>query len=225
VNRFAGVSEVRLKRVGTVDQVAQHLRAMIANGQLSQGDKLPEIPLSEALGVSRNTLRDALRVLGAEGLVQHQLHRGVVVRKLSTRDVVDVYAVRRMLEIEGLRALQDAPVAARSHLRETLGQLEAALAAEDYTMFAEHELSFHGAIVALLGSERFDRVFSQVLAEVRLLFGGLTENNAPVPGRKLVSRYRSIVQAAETGEIDQAVELLRDHLDRYERRLLASIIP
>jgi len=224
VNRFAGVNEVRLKRVGTVDQVAQHLRAMIANGQLAQGEKLPEIPLSEALGVSRNTLRDALRVLGAEGLVQHQLHRGVVVRELSTRDVIDIYAVRRMLEIEGLRAMPVAPVAARNHLRETLDQLEAALAAEDYTMLAEHELSFHGAIVGLLDSERFDRFFSQVLAEVRLLFGGLTDNNAPVPGRKLVRSYRGIVQAAEAGEIDRAVKLLRDHLDRYERRLRASIV-
>lgn len=223
MNRFAELASVRIKRVGTVDTVAQHLREMIADGRLKQGDKLPEIPLSEALGVSRNTLRDALRVLSSDGLIEHELHRGAVVRKLSARDVIDIYTIRRMLELRGLEALPEAPVAARQKLGEALDRLEAALVASDYTMLVECELSFHGAIVGLLDSERLDRFFAQVLAEQRLLLSGLSEDSAPAASRRLVNLYRRVVRAAEASDTEQAVELMRGHLDRYEQRVIAAI--
>jgi DNA-binding GntR family transcriptional regulator len=223
VNRFAQLDSVKIKRIGTVDHVARHLRAMISDGRLPQGERLPEIPLSAALGVSRNTLRDAIRVLVGEGLVQHELHRGAVVRTLSAEDVSDIYEIRRMLELSALAMLPLATAPRRAHLTATLDDCEAALAGGDYTTFVEHELEFHGGLVALLGSERLDRFFGQVLAELRLLFGELSSDSDPETSQRILSLYRRIVRAAEKGDHERAAKLLGGHLDSYEKRLCAVV--
>ena len=197
MNRFAAVADLKIKRTGTVDQVAAHLRAMIADGRLSQGERLPEIPLSEALGVSRNTLRDAIRLLAAEGLVEHELHRGAVVQTLSPRDVGDIYGVRRMLELRALAAAPAAAPALRQRVKDVLRECEAALDRGDYTNFVEHELQFHGALVGLLDSPRFDRFFGHVLGELRLLFSELSSDREPKASRAILSVYRRLFRAAE----------------------------
>jgi DNA-binding GntR family transcriptional regulator len=223
VNRFVGVESVKIKRVGTVDHVARHLRAMISDGRLPQGERLPEIPLSAALGVSRNTLRDAIRILSTEGLVQHELHRGAVVRTLSAADVGDIYRVRRMFELRALAMVRDAPARARERLDAALDACERALEAGDYTTFVEHELEFHGALVAVLGSERLDRFFSQVLSELRLVFGELSSDSEPETSRRILGLYRRLVRAAEKGDHERAAKLLAGHLDGYEKRLTAVV--
>ncbi|HEX3802801.1 MAG TPA: GntR family transcriptional regulator [Solirubrobacteraceae bacterium] len=223
MSRFEQLANLRIERVGTIDQVARHLRAMISDGRLRQGERLPEIPLAEALGVSRNTLRDAIRVLAAEGLVLHELHRGAVVRTLSAADIADIYEIRRMLELKALPALPLAPEVARARIWSTLAQCEAAFEAGDYGSFIEHELEFHGALVAVLGSERLDRFFGQVLSELRLLFGELTSDNEPRATRHILGVFQRLVRAAEKGDFERATKLMGDHLDAYEKRLVALV--
>jgi DNA-binding GntR family transcriptional regulator len=80
-------------RTSTVDQVADRMRMMIWRGQLQPGFRLKEMPLSKSFGVSRNTIRDAIRDLAQDGLLTHELHRGAIVRELGAEDVADLYAV------------------------------------------------------------------------------------------------------------------------------------
>ena len=203
VNRFAALPELKIKRTGTVDQVAAHLRAMIADGRLSQGERLPEIPLSEALGG------------------EHA--RGAVVRTLSSRDVADIYDVRRMLELRALAAAHCASTSL-TRARNCGGAVgAAALDRGDYTSFVEHELEFHGALVGLLDSERLDRFFGNVLGELRLLFSELSSDSEPRTSRTILSVYRRVFRAAEKGDYEKAAQLLGTHLDTYERRLRASL--
>lgn len=223
MNRFAELPDLKIRRTGTVDQVAQHLRAMIADGRLTQGERLPEIPLSEVFGVSRNTLRDAMRLLAGEGLVQHELHRGAVVRALSPDDVSDIYGVRRMLEMRALEIAPRAPRELRARVHEALAACGDALAQSDYSGFVEHELEFHGALVGLLGSERFDRFFANVLGELRLLFSELSADSEPKASRAILALYRRIFRAAEKGDHATASKLLGAHLDTYESRLRATL--
>jgi len=223
MNRFGFLEDVEVRRVGSVEQVAQALRSMIAEGRLAQGDRLPEVPMSRALKVSRNTLRDAIRELAAEGLVDIELHRGATVRVLSVDDVAEIYGVRRFLELKALEAVPDADDAAGERVRDALRACREMVDDHDYAGFVEHELEFHAALVAHLGNSRFDRFFGQVLGELRLLFSELSSDSEPRTNKAILSTYQRLYKAAEKGDVARAQEMLAAHLDAYEARLSASV--
>ena len=78
-------------------------------GEIGPGVRLREVPLAAAIGVSRHTLRSGFRILEAEGLLEHSLHRGVVVAELSDARVADVYRAKKALELAGVRAFGSDP--------------------------------------------------------------------------------------------------------------------
>ncbi|MEV4442668.1 GntR family transcriptional regulator, partial [Streptomyces sp. NPDC049577] len=88
----------------TAQRVAEVLRERIEAGWLPPGTQLSEEALGRELGVSRNTLREAFRLLVHDSLVTHELNRGVFVRTLEPDDVADIYRVRAALETAGVRA-------------------------------------------------------------------------------------------------------------------------
>src|SRR5213594_1164280 len=88
-----------INRVSVADQVASILRRRILDGELLPGTALQEVPMATSLGVSRNTVREATRILSLEGLLKRSIHRGVAVSQLSLKDVEEIYHLRRMLEI------------------------------------------------------------------------------------------------------------------------------
>src|SRR5262249_43322057 len=94
----AGFAGLAIQKTSTADQVAGLLRERILRGELRPGTPLREVLLAGSIGVSRNTLREALRILIQEGLVLHTVHRGITVMELSREAVADIYRVRRILE-------------------------------------------------------------------------------------------------------------------------------
>src|SRR5207248_11207607 len=97
--RVSSMERTQIHRVSVADQVASILRQRILNGELLPGTSLQEVPLAASLGVSRNTMREATRILSLEGLLKRSIHRGVAVSQLSLKDVEEIYHLRRMLEI------------------------------------------------------------------------------------------------------------------------------
>ena len=91
--------------MSTAEKVADILRTRILQGYFPPGDRLAEGAIGGALGVSRNTLREAFRLLGHEGLLVQELNRGVFVRVPTMEDVVDIYRVRRFVEGQAVRGL------------------------------------------------------------------------------------------------------------------------
>src|SRR6476661_7095573 len=79
---FFSMERSQIHRVSVADQVAGILRQRILEGELRPGAALMEIPLASSLGVSRNTMRDAMRILSLEGLLKRNIHRGVLVSQL-----------------------------------------------------------------------------------------------------------------------------------------------
>src|SRR5580700_566018 len=109
-----------IHRVSVADQVASILRQKILNGELRPGTPLQEVPLAASLGVSRNTMREASRILSLENLLKRSVHRGVAVSQLSLKDVQEIYHLRRMLEIPGV-------LSAKSNHTDVLPELQNAL--------------------------------------------------------------------------------------------------
>src|SRR5947208_6896994 len=109
-----------ITRISVADQVAAILRQRILDGELRPGTALQEVPTAASLGVSRNTMREATRILSLEGLLKRSIHRGVAVSQLSLKDVKEIYHLRRMLEIPAV-------LAARKPSAEILAEIRSAL--------------------------------------------------------------------------------------------------
>ncbi|MGP4004270.1 GntR family transcriptional regulator [Streptomyces sp. 8N706] len=214
----AGLEEDRalLGRTSTAERVAAILRDRIAEGYFPPGIRLSEESIGGALGVSRNTLREAFRLLTHERLLVHELNRGVFVRVVTLEDLLDIYRVRTLVECAAVRGLGDPPF--------RLDALEAALAAGEKAAdeLAWQDLStanirFHQAIVALAESPRTDELMRGVLAELRLVFHAMED-----PRRfyePYLARNRQILAALQAGEVARAERTLAAYLEDSRRQL------
>lgn len=141
-----------LERRSTSERVAEQLREEIFGGRLQPGARLREIAISESLGVSRRTVREALLLLAEQRLVTHERHRGAMVREFTRADIRDLYRARRTLECEGARNAPFAGAEARQALDAAFERLVAALRAGDARGTVRSDLEFHGSVVALAES-------------------------------------------------------------------------
>lgn len=221
------VREVRVTDLGratfetppaTAQRVAEILRERIVEGVLQPGTPLREAGVAAELAVSRNTLREALRLLASDGLVSIQLHRGAVVKALTREEIRDIYIVRRTLELRGLEESAFAPQVAFDAVEAAVSQAEAALAARSWQQVGTASLKFHQALVALLGSERFNAFFGNIVAQLRLAFAELGNDEAFQS--PWIPRDRHIYELLRTGQRSQAARELREYLDDSERALL-----
>lgn len=200
---------------GAPEWVAANLRERIVAGGLVPGTPLREVTVAEELGVSRNTLREALRLLAAEDLVETQRHRGTVVKIMSQEEIRDIFIVRRTLE---LRAAEDSALASPGSmvlLRESVVQIERAVAAEDWREVGTASLRFHQALVATLGSPRLDALFRTIVAQIRLAFA-VVADQAEFQ-KSFVPRDREICDLLVAGSRSSAAAALRLYLDDSER--------
>lgn len=162
----------------SADRAARQLREQVVEGRLRSGTRLPEERLAAALGVSRNTLREALSQLVAERILVRQAHRGVVVATPDADDVRDVYAVRMLIEPAVLRHGEPATPQRIAAMRASVEEARTALAQGDHDAVGGANQHFHRAIVALAGSPRLDAQMDLLLAEMRLFFHAMGDPRA-----------------------------------------------
>jgi DNA-binding GntR family transcriptional regulator len=199
---------MRLERQSTPTQITEVLEGEILNGALKPGERLRETQLAEMFGVSRNTLREALRVLEREGLIRHIPHRGAEVTKLTEDDVADLYAARLVLERAGVQAAIGSAEAIAA-LRKETEDLEKAGKAGDRRTLLEHDFAFHRLLVDQLGSTRLDALFVSLQRELRLALSQL-DSFDPMPQ---VDEHREILEALADGRSEEAEQLLSRHLE------------
>ncbi|HEY0774038.1 MAG TPA: GntR family transcriptional regulator [Nocardioidaceae bacterium] len=122
-------------------RIAAHLRERILRGDLQPGDRIRQEEVAERLGASRVPVREALRILEAEGLTEHEAHKGARVPRLSQHEVDMIYQMRERLEplalIESLDRIGGAELAAAGQLQERIESNE------DLDRFLELDREFH----------------------------------------------------------------------------------
>jgi DNA-binding GntR family transcriptional regulator len=209
-----------LARSSTADRVAEVLRTRIIEGYLAPGTRLSEEAIGAALMVSRNTLREAFRLLCHERLAVHEMNRGVFVRVLSEDDVVDLYRLRRLIECAAVRAVRECPKGALDAVRAAVedGEREAALG--QWLNVGTADLRFHQAVAGLAGSARVDDLMRGVLAELRLIFHVM-----PSPQlfhQTYLARNREICELLEAGDGPAAERALASYLTDAEHELISA---
>lgn len=195
--------------------MATLLRERIFSGDLQPAMWLRETGLAAELGISRNTLREALRLLDAEGLIEQQLYRGAIVRTMTVEDVRDIYRVRRALEVRAVEESVAAPASAFDALREVSSAADAAAARQAWKEVGTAGMRFHQGIVALLGSPKIDNFFRVTLAQLRLAFPSAgDEAGFQMPW---MPRSRDLCHLICSGQRAQAITALQLYLAESER--------
>ncbi|MDO9167134.1 GntR family transcriptional regulator [Rhodoferax sp.] len=200
------------------DEVAVLLRDQIFAGTLAPGSFIDEAALCASLKISRTPLREALKVLSAEGLVRHEPRRGSFVNEVTEQDLDEIFPVIALLEgrcaFEAARNASDADIAALDTLHERLEKHARARRINDYyaTNFAIHE-----AIISLANN----RWLAQVIADLRkiLKLARLQQLHAPGRLEQSLSEHLAIYAALRARDCEGADAAMRTHLTRQREAL------
>lgn len=208
-------------RSSTPEWIADTLRTAITEGHCRPGSRLREERIAGALNVSRNSVREAFRLLVHERLLAYELNKGVFVRELTAADVVDLYRIRRLLECGAIRGSDPgARDAALGRAAEALAEAEAAAARDDWQAVGTANMHFHQAIAGLAGSRRVDETMRHVLAELRLVFHVMARH------RRFHEPYlagnRELYRLLQAGDLAAAERRLSEYLDAAEQQLVGA---
>ncbi len=203
--RTIGADHIALR-----EQVLAELRRRIVDGDYAQGERLTETRLADDFGVSRNPVREALRVVEAEGFVHILPRRGAVVARLDETAVRDLFAVRQQLETlaAGLAAERATPedIAGLRRLVEDAGK---ATAAGDFDRVAELNSAFHRAVIEVSGNRWLHSISAAMYHHVHWVFRVGAAQRAPHSSEEHVR----LVDAIEAGDAAFASEAARLHVE------------
>jgi DNA-binding GntR family transcriptional regulator len=208
-----------IDRASTTEQVLHELRQAIIDGRIAQGEALREVPLAGTLGTGRSAVREAIRQLVQEGLVEYELHRGAFVRVMSLADRLDVYVAREAIEAGVARlAVEAAPPADLSALRAAMEDLRTTAEGHDHITdeVIEADIGFHEELVRLGGSPRLTRAHATLAAETRMLL----RHHPAYPWADYVSDHERLFDAIEQRD-PRAPEYVIEHL-RLSARLIGD---
>ena len=204
-------SLLRLEKTSLREQALTALRRAITTGQLRPGTHLVETDLSEALQISRGTLREAMRQLQQEGLISAGARGRLSVRHLDAKEITDIFDVRAALE-----ALAAQTLASRQDRAEAVSALRAAVAdmerwaASNLDDRIEADLAFHRTMCQLSANEMLLHSWSSLEGSIRMsiMFAGVDRALKNMDTK----RHSDIVDAIEWGDADKAAAAVRDHM-------------
>jgi DNA-binding GntR family transcriptional regulator len=208
--------------------VVDRVRADILEGKLASGTWVRQERIARELGVSQMPVREALRELAAEGLVEHAPYRGVRVASVSTEDAEDLYAARAAVEALAARAAATRITAEEiAGLKRISRRMKQRLAPEHLAEYRELNRSFHRVLYTASRRPFLVRTLDQFWSAFPTMLLSRFEETAarPIPGRDAedLEEHRAIVEALERRDPKAAERAVRAHLRETSRRLVATV--
>jgi DNA-binding GntR family transcriptional regulator len=202
-----------LESFSLVELAVLRLSREILSGKSDPGQRLVEEQLTRRLGISRAPLREALRLLAQQGLVEHVPRRGARVATLSDRDVAELYAVRDVLERHAVEtALPVAQDSDLTGLRVAIEQMREATRSEDRLGVAEAHRAFHVGVVALAGNRQLTVIYESILVRLQLYMAvNLRRESETAQPSDAVRRHERLLRAVAAGEPDAVITELGAH--------------
>lgn len=201
--------------------IADQLKQLIYAGELKPGERLNEAMLAGRMGTSRGPVREAIRILAGTGLVTAVKNRGVHVRQISVREMLEIYALRALVfSFAAEQAVNNVTDEHRRQFESLLSQMDAASQAEDSDAYYTLNIQFHELILVLSGNERAHQVYDGYVQELHLF----RRQNFDKPGnmRQSNAEHRRIYEAISKGAGAKAEAQARAHILAGRQRLLAT---
>jgi DNA-binding GntR family transcriptional regulator len=190
------------------------IREEILTGVLKPGERINELALSERLAISRSPLREAMRGLDAEGLVEFVPGRGAFVTTPSAESVKQLGEVRSAIEMQVARlASERIDDAGRARLRDVMDQLEQVLADPDrsYPM----QIDFHHVLGQLTQNPKLGQLSDEIERQLRIVRAARAAD--PQRAQQVLREHRAIFDAVLAGDTERAVEAMRLHIEASTR--------
>ncbi|GAB4410562.1 MAG: GntR family transcriptional regulator [Anaerolineae bacterium] len=193
------------------EQVLDALRDAIIQGEFKPGQPLVETELAAQLGVSRAPIREALQVLNSEGLLETIPYHGTTVRRLTKRDIEELYSLRSVLESFAIRRIiarrnpQDVETL-REHFRAMLDRAEAG----DLKTLNEVDRGFHDTLIRLSDHRLLQTIWNAVALRVRQVMALLNERNTDL--KQIAYNHLPIIEAIAAWDEPRALHLIEQHI-------------
>lgn len=202
-----------LSRTVLREQLRERILQRILDGEFAPGERIVEYRLMKEYGVSQAPVREALRDLEAMRFVQSEPHRGVRVRKISHKEIGEMYPVRAALEeVAGRAAAPQVTDDLLARLEEQLDLMRDAVAREDVPAQLRHDARFHELIVEASGNALLLEVWRSLHAEVRTLVTYVLVHSSQL---NVVEAHRPIVDALRERDPELAGKEMRSHIEHF----------
>ncbi|WP_275293538.1 GntR family transcriptional regulator [Amycolatopsis sp. La24] len=205
-----------------VRTVRDRMRQAIALGEIPAGVKLNQVLVAKQLGVSRMPVRAAIPELVTEGLLEPLTGGGVMVRKLTRRDVREVYEVRLALESRAVRNVAEArPAPALGKLQKIIDTHRPNVSSYDAATLLAADREFHMALLEATGNDYFQRAIVSLWSVVERAMVGVLEATEGFEGPW--KEHAQIVRALRAGDADKAEAAVCRHLTNAAEKLAGRL--
>jgi DNA-binding GntR family transcriptional regulator len=196
-----------------VERLFERMRTHIIEGRFAPGQRLVEADLTEQFGISRGPLREAVRRLAAEGLVDITHNRGARVKRLDHGEVIALYEVREVMEGLAARlAAERASTAERREIKSVFDEMAKALKANDVRGYIGLNSRFHALIMQAARNPALDSALTRLQTPVlRVQFESMMTRDVV---NESFEEHRGIVEAITGKNAEQAERLMRHHVRR-----------
>jgi DNA-binding GntR family transcriptional regulator len=214
----------RLERSSIQGRVIDETRRRILSGELATGVNLSELALAEEFGVSRTPVREALKQLETEGLVEIRPRVGTFVTQPSRREITELFEMKELLEGAAARLLaQRGPVPELHRLHDNVLEAEAVAARDDTTRYAQLVQEFHDLVVVGADNSKLHAHYRTLMNQ--LAYSRLVHTSLRQPGRSQQSNdeHRRVLELISAKDGDTAERVMRDHVRASRQALLAGL--
>lgn len=208
-----------LENQSLADQVVNTIRKLILDKTLKPGEKINQVKIAEDLNISRGPVREALKLLQNEGLIDYEINKGTFVTTLSEQDAYEIFTMRALLESKGAQLAQlkfqqkdyDA-------LQAIISKLEQALIEKDLESLARYDILFHNTIINASGHSRLIHMHQQLDTQVSAMF--LTVDQlAPLKLNSVIEDHQGLIDILKNGSEIEIAEKFSEHYEYTLERL------
>jgi len=216
------MQRIRQSNLSLGSQAYEGLKRIILNGQVNPGEKIKEVEIAQALGISRTPVREAINRLEKEGFIEIFPQRGAFVVQVSEKDVFELFLIRENLE--GLAA----SMAAGKNSEGSLVKLESCIEGfqepfteKDIQRYAREDLKFHQTIVMLSEARRLISLISTLHDHIRIF--RLTTRGLSARMKSSLEEHRGIIEAVRARNPEEAERRMRHHIRNVRGGVMENI--
>ncbi len=198
------------------------LKKAIITGEIPAGERIVETDYADRLHISRTPLREALRKLERDGLVEYVMRRGVVVRAFTIEDVKEIYTIRNALEMLTLPSIiENATTEDIASLREKLSEMDRLQEKDDVDALSPLAREFHAQLTSISGQKRILRVIESQDEYIRRFSAmSIRQENRRSAAH---AEHHKLVDYVEARDLEKFTELMQHHIDRSMDNCLTAL--
>jgi DNA-binding GntR family transcriptional regulator len=203
-------------------RIAEEVKRLIYSGEIKPGERINEVALAARMGTSRGPIREAIRIITGFGLVSAVPNRGVFVRQLSVREMVEISDLRALVFgfAAGLAAEQRSEHEC-VELRSIVERMDQAAESANKDLYYQLNLEFHERVINLARSERAKRLYDDFVRELHVFRRQNFDNMGNM--RKSNAEHRLVYQAIAEGNKSDATRYAEQHILAGCQRMLRDL--